>query len=96
MVDACLAGVGGFLAESRSGRKALDAHKRLLPNVLRHYGQALRRGGKYAPQALPRLLSLWLEGADLLSKCEQEAEGAKLLEPMEALMRSTVPAKPKA
>ena len=65
-----------------------------MKTVPRHYGQALRRGSKYAPQALPRLLTLWLDSADLLSKCGQEGEreGNKLHEAMETLVNKTVPA----
>eukprot|EP00965_Chrysotila_dentata_P172093 5679140-Pleurochrysis_carterae.AAC.1 len=36
-----------------------------LPAVIRCYGAALRRGGKHAASSLPRLLSLWLDYADL-------------------------------
>ena len=65
-----------------------------MKTVPRHYGQALRRGSKYAPQALPRLLTLWLDSAGLLSKCGQEGEreGNKLHEAMETLVNKTVPA----
>ena len=82
------------MSSSERQKKALEAYKRLLPAVLRHYGQALRRGSKYAPQALPRLLTLWLDSADLLSKCGQdgEREGIKLHEAMETLVNKTVPA----
>ena len=82
------------VSSSERQKKALDAYKKLLPAVLRHYGQALRRGSKYAPQALPRLLTLWLDSADLLSKCGQEGEreGNKLHEAMETLVNKTVPA----
>ncbi len=47
-----------------------------LPEVLKHYGAALRRGGKYAPQALPRMLTLWLDAADLASKARPAAISA--------------------
>ena len=75
-------------------RKALEAYRQHLPGVLRHYGQALRRGGKHAPQALPRMLTLWLDGADLLSKQGQDANptaATPIHETMHKLMSEVVP-----
>ena len=45
--------------------KMLAEYAKHLPEVIKNYGLALRRGMRHAAVALSRMLSLWLEFADL-------------------------------
>ena len=70
-------------------QKVLDAYVTHLPDVLRAYGKGLKHGGKYAPRALPRLLTLWLAYADALAKWPRAppAGAEKAHEVMESLAK---------
>ena len=46
-------------------RKMLDAYVAHLHQTLRYYGTALKKGMRHSSLALPRMLTLWLDFADL-------------------------------